>query len=299
MIKKLKIENNLNIRLDKYLKSIYTSLTQSFIEKNIRKKNILINKMKTSSKYIVKQNDELKILNFHTEIYKNKIVFKKNLKVDQKLIDVFNKSILYENENFIILNKWSSIATQGGTKIKESIDQIIKHISSEYKLVHRLDKETSGLLIISKNLNYAKIFGNLFKSKLIDKTYIAYCEGIPKQKQSIVNLDLKNKFGKIEKTETYYKVLHTSNGISLILFKPKTGKTHQIRRVSKNLSTPIIGDNKYNYQSKFKEESLKLNACRLKFTILSQDFEFNSKLSKDFLIFSKKNKLKVPKNFIF
>ena len=65
MIKNIKIINNINLRLDKYLKYKYTSLTQGFIEKNIRKKNILINNSTTKANYQVKLNDELKILNFH------------------------------------------------------------------------------------------------------------------------------------------------------------------------------------------------------------------------------------------
>ena len=77
MIKNIKIVVNSDIRLDKYLKLNFTSLTQSFIEKNIRKKNILINNLKTSSKYIVKKNDLLKILNFHQDNYKDKKVLKK------------------------------------------------------------------------------------------------------------------------------------------------------------------------------------------------------------------------------
>ena len=79
MIKYLKIQKEFDIRLDKYLKIKYSSLTQSFIEKNIRKKNILINNLKTSSKYIVKNNDILKILNFHEDKYKNRIIYKKKL----------------------------------------------------------------------------------------------------------------------------------------------------------------------------------------------------------------------------
>ena len=76
--------------------------------------------------------------------------------VPQKLLELFNSSIVYENNNFIILNKWTGIATQGGSKINISIDHIIKNISSYYNLVHRLDRETSGLLIIAKNLNIRK-----------------------------------------------------------------------------------------------------------------------------------------------
>ena len=297
MIKIIKIEKNFDNRLDKYLKIQYTSLTQSFIEKNIRKKNILINNSKTSSKYIVKKNDNLKILNFHEDKYKNKILFKRKLNVSKENIKKFEKSIIFQNNDFLILNKWPSIATQAGSKINVSIDDIIKNISLEYKLVHRLDKETSGLLIISKNKDYARIFGQLFKSKLIDKTYLAICEGVPKLKNSIVDLDIKNKLEKIDKTKTYYKLLHNINSLSLMLFKPLTGKTHQLRIVSKNLSCPIIGDIKYNHQSKFKKEILKLNAHMLKFSINNKYYEFSSQLPKDFLNFIKKNKLKYSKNF--
>ena len=73
----------------------------------------------------------------------------------------FDQSILHEDDNFIIIDKWSGIATQGGTNITISIDAIIKNISENFNLVHRLDKETSGLLIIAKNLKYTK---NLWKS---------------------------------------------------------------------------------------------------------------------------------------
>ena len=142
----------------------------------------MVNNNKVSSKYIVKKNDELKILNFHEQKYKNRIIYNKKITIPLKVNNLFKTSIIFENKNFIILNKWSSISTQGGSKINFSIDNIIKNISSEYKLVHRLDKDTSGLLIISKNLNSAKNFGNLFRSKLIDKTYIAVCEGKPRLK---------------------------------------------------------------------------------------------------------------------
>ena len=293
MIKIFKINEDQNFRLDKYLKNKYTSLTQSFIEKNIRKKNILINNSKTTSKYIVKKHDELKILNFHQDLYKNKIIFKKIIKIPQETKKIFDQSILYQDKNFIIINKWSSISTQGGSKIKLSLDDIIKQISSNYKLVHRLDKETSGLLIISKNLFSARLFGNLFKSRSIDKSYLAICEGKPKQNESIVKLNIKTKNNKIDNTETYYKVLDTHKRISLLLFKPKTGKTHQLRIVSKNLGCPIIGDLKYNYQTKYKYEKLKLNAYKLKFSLNMKEYEFKSILPADFDLFIKKYNLKM------
>ena len=129
MIKNVKILNNFNQRLDKYLKKNYTSLTQGFIEKNIRKKNILINNSSTKASYLVKFNDDLKILNFHEKLYKDKIIFKKNIKISKENLSKFKRSIIFENNGFIVLNKWSHIATQGGSKIKTSIDHIIKNIN--------------------------------------------------------------------------------------------------------------------------------------------------------------------------
>ncbi len=292
MIKVIKIKEDLDIRLDKFLKIEFTSLTQGYIEKNIRKKNILINEQKTSAKYIVKKNDQLKILNYNKENFKNRIIFKRKIDISSSLITEFNKSIIFQNNDFLILNKWSSIATQGGSKINISINDIIIKISEDYKLVHRLDKDTSGLLIISKNTKTAKLFGYLFKSSLIKKTYLAICEGKPRLKESNVDLNIKNKFNKIEKTKTFYKQLYNYKGLSLILYMPMTGKTHQLRIVSKNLGSPIIGDNKYNPKSKYHIENLKLNAFNLKFNFDNQSYNFFSKLPNDFNLFIKKHKLK-------
>ena len=296
MIKKIKINKDYDLRLDKYLKKLFSSLTQSFIEKNIRKKNILINNLRTKSNYLVKLNDDLTILNFHKKLYKNKIIYNKNIKISEKNLMQFNNAIIFQNNDFLVINKWAHIATQGGSKINLSIDHIINNINLNYRLVHRLDKETSGLLLISKNLKYAKYFSSLFKQKLIEKFYVALCEGSPKNKNSKVILNIKNKNQEIEKTITNYNVLDYKNSITQILYKPETGKTHQLRIVSKNLGCPIIGDNKYNINSSYKRENLMLHAFALKFSINNKKFHFFSELPDYFLTFLKKNKLKNIKN---
>ena len=297
MIKNIKIKENYEVRLDKYLKKLYNSLSQSFIEKNIRKKNILINNRRTTSNYLVKFNDNLNILNFHDQLYKNRITYKKNIKISKKDLIKFNKSIIFQNNDFLVLNKWDEIATQGGSKINVSIDHIIKTINSNYRLVHRLDKETTGLLLIAKNLKYAKYFSTLFKQKYIKKFYIALCDGTPKNKTSQVNLSIKNKKLKTENSVTNYKLLNTKNGISQLLYNPKTGKTHQLRIVSKNLGCPIIGDKKYNTLSKLKKEKLMLHAYSLKFSINNKLVEYVADLPDHFITFIKKNNLTLTKNF--
>ena len=296
MIKKININKNYEVRLDKYLKNLFTSLTQSFIEKNIRKKNILINNSRTKANYVVKLNDNLIILNFHKQLYKNKIVYKKNIKISDNDLKKFNKSIIFQNNDFLVINKWEEIATQGGSKVNVSIDHIIKNINSDYRLVHRLDKETSGLLLISKNLKYARYFSNLFKQKFITKYYIALCEGSPKNKNSKVILNIKNKNQDVEKTITNYSVIGLKKNITQILFSPQTGKTHQLRKVSKNLGCSIIGDKKYNINSRYTSEKLMLHAYALNFTINNKKFRFTAELPNYFQTFMQKNKLKFKNN---
>ncbi len=297
MIKKINIKKDYDVRLDKYLKNLFTSLTQSFIEKNIRKKNILINNSRTKANYVVKLNDNLILLNFHEKLYKNKIVYKKNIKISDNDLKKFNNSIIFQNNDFLVINKWAEIATQGGSKVNVSIDHIVKNINSDYRLVHRLDKETTGLLLISKNLKYARYFSTLFKQKLITKFYIALCEGSPKNKNSKVLLNIKNKNQEIEKTITNYSVIGNKHNITQILYNPETGKTHQLRKVSKNLGCSIIGDQKYNINSKYNSEKLMLHAFALNFTINRKKFRFISELPNYFQTFMKKNKLKFKNNF--
>ena len=270
-------------RLDKFLKRSFHNLTQSFIEKNLRKKNILLNQHLTKSNQIIKTDDKITIKNFSKEIYQRFEKKKINSNINKSYLTNFKKSILYECDNFLIIDKWSGIAAQGGSNITISIDAIIKNMSENYNLVHRLDKETSGLMIIAKNLQYTRFFGKLFKSQKLKKTYLAICEGVPKIKESYVDLDIKSDINdKVNQTKTFYQVLLYNNKTSLIKFVPKTGKKHQLRIVAKNLGCPIVGDQKYNLNQTKQRENLKLNAFKLEFDIENSVFNITSALPKDF-----------------
>jgi 23S rRNA pseudouridine955/2504/2580 synthase len=285
-------------RIDRFLKRNFQNLSQSFIEKNLRKKNILLNKHLTKSNQIIKVNDKITIKNFSEEIYQKFDRKKSNLTINKSLITNFKKSILYENDNFLIIDKWSGIASQGGSNIVISIDTIIKNISENYNLVHRLDKETSGLMIIAKNLKYTRLFGKLFKSQKLKKTYLAICDGMPKLKESYVNLNIKNNSDKVIKTQTFYKILSYNNKTSLIKFEPQTGKKHQLRIVAKNLGCPIVGDIKYNLNSNKQKENLKLNAFMLEFDIEDNQFKITSSIPKDFTDYLKFKDIKFNSKII-
>ena len=299
MIKILIIDDSsADQRIDRFLKRNFQYLSQSFIEKNLRKKNILLNKHLTKSNQIIKVDDKITIKNFSEEIYQKFERKKSNLNINKSLITNFKKSILYENDNFLIIDKWSGIASQGGSNIVISIDTIIKNISENYNLVHRLDKETSGLMIIAKNLKYTRLFGKLFKSQKLKKTYLAICDGMPKLKESYVDLNIKNNSDKVIKTQTFYKILSYNNKTSLIKFEPQTGKKHQLRIVAKNLGCPIVGDIKYNLNSNKQKENLKLNAFMLEFDIEDNQFKITSSIPKDFTDYLKFKDIKFNSKII-
>jgi len=292
-LKKLFIVNSdyHETRLDKWLKNNFSTLNQSFIEKNLRKGNIKVNDSKIAAKYKLQLKDKITIFNYSKEIYSHVAKLRNKTIIPNKYLELFNSSILFEHKDFLILDKWSGIATQEGSKINIAIDHIIKHFSEKYNLVHRLDRETSGLLIIAKNRQSTKIFGKLFKDQKINKIYLAICQGHPHNSESEINLSIAAKKTNNETANsiTRYKVLQTKNKLSNILFYPKTGKTHQIRIVSKHLGCPIVGDTKYNQKGKYNFEKLKLNAHMLQFYMNGDKYEFTSKLPTDFLNFFRKN----------
>ncbi len=294
MIKNFKVkEKDEETRIDRWLKRNFSSLNQNFIEKNLRKGLIKINHNKIKANYKVIKNDIVNIFNYSKDDYP---YIKKNLihnKIPKDLKKKFDESIIFQNRDFIVINKWSNIVTQGGNKKNISIDDIIKKISYNYNLVHRLDKETSGLLIIAKNLKTTKIFGKLFKEQKIKKIYLAICQGIPKNLDSIVKLRIINKsnLSNASQSITKYRVLKNKKKLSIILFRPLTGKTHQLRIVSRYLNCPIIGDKKYNKQKNYNLEKLKLTAFFLQFIINNKEYEFKSKLPNHFDEFLYKNEI--------
>ena len=145
-------------RIDRWLKRRFSLLTQSFIENKLRRGLIRINHKKVKSNYIVLAGDIVSIYEYSEKIF-SKIKKTKSKKfIPKEIYNNFKNSIIFESYDFMVIDKWTGIAVQGGNEKEISIDDIIKNISDEYNLVHRLDKDTSGLLIVSKNYKSAKIF---------------------------------------------------------------------------------------------------------------------------------------------
>tara|TARA_B100000989_G_C19447080_1_gene430017 strand:- start:3 stop:905 length:903 start_codon:yes stop_codon:yes gene_type:complete len=288
---------HISMRLDRWIKNNVGKYPQSLLEKSIRKGKIKLNKRKTSTSYKLKNGDEINFYNFnyqYTQKEKRKYIpSKKNLSENEK-------ALIEDNDDFIVINKKAGVSVQGGTK---SISNLID-IFSNSKLfkdtkpysVHRLDKETSGVMIIAKNYLSAKLLTSLFRLRKIHKTYLAICHGVFKNKKGEIRGDL-IKYEKEKKiTElaiTNYNVINSNNFFSFVELRPITGRKHQLRKQLSFMGNPIVGDSKYNIRKlKTKtEKKLMLHAHKIKFLINDQKHNYKAELPDYFNNYLNKKRL--------
>ena len=289
-----------NSRFDKWFKAKIIDLPQSLIEKILRLNKIKINRKKIKSSYRVQTGDIVEIY----DISKFKVTNRPKIikyKPSRKEIDIYDDYILENNENFIVINKPRGIAVQAGTKSFRNIIDVLKD-SKYFKntkpyIVHRLDKETSGVLIVAKNREYAQLFTSLFRIRKIHKTYIALTYGkvsksIKTLKDDLVTFDNGKKI--IQKAISYLRLLKTSFDFSYVELNPITGRKHQLRKQLYNIGNPIVGDEKYFIDRrvnkiKSKKKNLMLHAYKIKFMINNIQYNFKAKYDKEFENFLKKN----------
>ena len=161
-------------------------------------------------------------------------------------------------------------------------------------IVHRLDKETSGVLIIAKNRKYAQLFTSLFRIRKIHKTYLAIVYGKVKKSIKIMKDDLtyyENNKKIFQKAITNIRIIKSNEDYSYLELNPITGRKHQLRKQLLKIGCPIIGDDKYflNDRKRIKIKNLMLHAYKIKFMINNIQYSFKAKYNRLFEDFLKKN----------
>ena len=289
-----------NSRFDRWFKANIIDLPQSLIEKIIRLNKIKINRKKIKSSYRVQSGDIIEVY----DISKFKVSDRPKIlkyKPSRKEVDIYDDYILENNENFIVINKPTGIAVQSGTKSFKNIIDVLKDTkyfeNTKPYIVHRLDKETSGVLIVAKNREYAQLFTSLFRIRKIHKTYIAITYGkvsnlIKTLTDDLVSYDNDKKI--VQKAISHLKVLKLSNDYSYVELNPITGRKHQLRKQLYNIGNPIIGDDKYYLsrradKTKMKSKNLMLHAYKIKFMIKNVQYNFKAEYNQEFENFLKKN----------
>ena len=284
-------------RLDRWFKQKVINLPHSLIEKIIRQNKIKVNKKKIKSSHRLRTGDVVEVF----DINKFKPI-DNNEKIKylpkKKEIGSYDKHVLEDNENFIVINKPTGLPVQSGTKSLKNIIDILKNTkyfeNSKPFIVHRLDKETSGILIIAKNRKFAQLFTSLFRLRKIHKTYLAIVYGKVNKSIKIMrdNLIYINKNKKItQKAISNLKIIRSGEDYTFLELNPITGRKHQLRKQLLNIGNPIVGDDKYflNNRKRIKIRNLMLHAHKIKFMINNVQYNFKANYDSIFEDFFKKN----------
>ncbi len=263
MIKQIISDDDNDIRLDRWFKRHFPSLQHAMLEKMLRKGDVRLDGKKAKSSQRVVAGGEISYPDLGAEFF---FVKAKPLASEQDA-KMLQGLVLYKDANIIIINKPFGLAVQGGTKVLKSLDDMLDGLKFDAKerpkLVHRLDRDTSGVLVLARNSRTASHMAKMFAGKDIEKTYLALVHGCPMQAVGVIDYRLlkaahgadsyervavDDEEGKFARTE-YRVVENLARKFALLELKPLTGRTHQLRVHTQAIGCPIVGDMKYGGES--------------------------------------------------
>lgn len=251
------ISEESDLRIDAYISSKLDSLSRSAVQKLIGDNNITVNNKAINKNYKIKINDEIKVIMPPPQV------------LDVKAEDI-ELDIVYEDSDVAVINKPQGMVVHpaaghySGTLVNALMNNVedLSSINGVLRpgIVHRLDKNTSGLLIIAKNDLSHSFLSNCLKEHSINRIYYALVEGVVKNDKGVINAPL----GRSEKDRkkrcvttknskeaiTNYEVIKRYKKYTLIKLKLETGRTHQIRVHMKHIGHPVVGDDVYGKEDK-------------------------------------------------
>lgn len=239
-------------RLDNFLINLLKGVPKSKIYSIIRKGEVRVNSSRKQARYKLIKADLIRVPPIRLTPSKEKFAPK-------DMIDLLKESIIFEDKNYIAINKPKGIASHGGSGISIGLIEAVRNFGPEYrdcKLVHRLDRSTSGCQIISKKQQFLKQCNELIRNGRANKSYIAIVKGSwPDNKKRIVSNLSKDILVSGERmvketadgknSITEFKIIEKSNLFTKLSCNLITGRTHQIRVHTSNFGFPIVGDDKY------------------------------------------------------
>ena len=289
MLKHVVTQDDVGCRVDRVVKNLFPNVGYVFLQKLFRQGKIKVNSKKAKACQRLEKNDLIQIFsnqldqNLFSETSEASKSGNSSASRSPELRKLYEEMLIFENDDFLALNKKSGLAVQLGSKLNFCVETILKNVMDEYFLVHRLDKDTSGVLLVAKNRNYARKLTQQFKDGKVQKTYWAIVDGKIRKSGIIQNFIGKSFISGEERMTvvseergksaiTKYRPIKEVGYFTLLELNPKTGRKHQLRvHCSESLKAPILGDKKYNKNAKHK--NLFLHAKRLEIAELNVQIE--------------------------
>jgi len=241
-------------RLDNFLVNKLKGVPKTRIYRIIRKGEVRINKGRVKPDYKLQAGDSVRIPPVRQSEPKVVVFGSRNERAASSILD----NILFEDDGLLIINKPAGMAVHGGSGLSFGVIEAIRHLRGKEKtleLVHRLDRETSGCLMIAKSRTVLKYLHEQLQARTLVKIYWTLVQGQWKE-GSVITAPLKKnqlssgeRFVKVatdgQPSETEFTVLERFSNTTLMEARPKTGRTHQIRVHAAFAQHPIVGDEKY------------------------------------------------------
>lgn len=250
-IKKVKAEDD-GMRLNRWFMKYYPNLTLGRLQKLLRTKQIKVDGKRAETSLKLAAGSEVRVppMDEQPETGANRS------EISRRDAEFILSLVIYKDDNIIVLNKPSGLAVQGGTNTSRHVDSMLEALRFELnekpKLVHRIDKDTSGVLVLARNRTWADRLTKAFREHTLPKTYLALVNSCPKNPAGEIKAPLekcgeKSLVGPDGKpAATVYKTLdEVGSKFALVEASPLTGRTHQIRAHMEYIGCPIVGDDKY------------------------------------------------------
>lgn len=260
-------EDRVGQRIDNFLRAQFRQVPKSRVYRLLRKGEVRVNKGRVAPEYKLQLGDQVRIPPLYLK------VANESLTPSKQLLNQLSEAVLYEDDGLIILNKPPGLAVHGGSGVKLGVIEALRQLWPNYKeleLVHRLDRDTSGCLMIAKKRSRLRALHAMLREGKLQKTYYAIVQGTPKSPQQINQPLRKFHCGNGERrvevhregqtAKTTLKLLESFGAVSLVAAKPITGRTHQLRVHLAYIEHPIAGDSKYGVEGLNKQlKSINMN----------------------------------------
>ncbi|MEK9662118.1 MAG: RluA family pseudouridine synthase [Alphaproteobacteria bacterium] len=273
-----------DVRLDRWFKRHYPDVTFGRLAKLLRTGQVRVDGKRAKPGQRLVAGQQVRVPPLANDIAARPKLQRQSVALDEVEAQALRERVLYRDDDLIAFDKPAGLAVQGGSGTRRHLDGMLDALRFDAderpRLVHRLDKDTSGVLVLARSAGAAAALAELFRGRDVEKTYWALVVGVPEERRGQIALALAKRpapggekmavaeEGGLSAVTDYFVGEAIGTRLSWLVLRPRTGRTHQLRAHCAALGTPIVGDGKYGGAAAFVDgiaQRLHLHARQLRF----------------------------------